>query len=482
MGKIRVRLSGFALFAGNISSFLLGFVFVVLISRNLSQGELGAWFFIGSMLSYFQVFEKILPYWSLRDSARGARIVKTSLIFSFLLSLPFFSGFILSSLPMSAIVRVDTAVFLLASILLPLYYIQDSLTSILYAKSPHLASLRNPIIDGLKIPVAILLLVYGLKGVLIAVILANLMYVIYLVIILKNEFESELRLDWFKKRFKHLWLPLFHSVSGYINNAFDSFLIGVLLSPAELAYYGIGMTISNIVKTSKHMATPFGVKLLSVGRTDQREVRSLLKFISIFVIPMLVGGVLLSPYLFGIFGKRYINGAWVLPPLLVAASFTTYSSIFSNLLTGLEKADRSLEVGYRDLLKSKLFIIDLINYLFTAILIALSILLVPVMGVFGATLSRLGASIALFSIMIYMGRCYLPSKAIIIDLAKICAACLPMSAFLIFFKPISSITTLIDVGIGAAIYFAALYAIDSESRFLIKSFVRELSERMFAFM
>ena len=63
MKKIRVRLSGLALFAGNVLSFLLGFVFVVLISRNLSQGDLGVWFFIGSMLSYFQVLEKVLPYW-----------------------------------------------------------------------------------------------------------------------------------------------------------------------------------------------------------------------------------------------------------------------------------------------------------------------------------------------------------------------------------------------------------------------------------
>ena len=482
MRKIRVRLSGLALFAGNVLSFLLGFVFIVLISRNLSQGDLGAWFFIGSMLSYFQILEKVLPYWALRDSARGAKVTKTAFVFSFLLSLPLLGGFIISSLVISSIVKVDVILFLLASFLLPLYYVQDPLTSILYAKSPHLASLRNPIIDGVKIPLALLLLVYGLKGVLIAVILANLVYVIYLVIVLKDEIESKLKFHWFKKRFKHMWLPLFHSVSGYINNASDSFLIGVLLSPAELAYYGIGITISNVIKSSRHMATPFGAKLLSVGQTDRREVRSFIKFVSIFVIPMLVGGVLLSPHLFGIFGKVYVRSAWVLSPLLLAASFTVYSSIFSNLLTGLEKVDRSLEVNYRDLLKSRLFIVDLINYLFTAVLIVLSILLVPIMGLLGAVISRLGASTTLFLTMIHMSKCYLPSRKIIGDLIRIGAACLPMAAFLIIFKPINSLTTLINIAVGAAIYFAALYAIDSESRALIRSFVKEFSERMFAFM
>ena len=479
--RIRVRLSGFALFAGNIASFLLGFVFIVLISRNLSRGDLGAWFFIGSLLSYFQVFEKILPYWVIRDSARGVKLAKTSATSSLLISIPLFIGFIIASFAAADIVEIDITLFMIAAFLLPIYYVQDPITSIIYAKRPHLASLRNPIVDGVKIPVALLLLPYGLKGVLIAVILANLTYLAYSIIVVRDEIEDKLKLDWLRKRLKHLWLPLFRSASGYISSASDSFLVGFLLSPMDLAYYGIGITISNVIKSAGHMTLPFSVKLLSRGETSRREVRSLLKFISIFIIPMLVGGIVLAPYLFRIFGKTYMENAWILPPLLIAAAFTAYSSAFKGILRGLEKVDKDLDVGYRELLRSMLFITDSMDYLFTAMIIALSILTIPLVGGLGAALSRLAASLTLFSILAYMCRRHLPSRRFIIDLAKICAACLPMTAFLIFFKPISSITTLIDVGIGAAIYFAALYAIDSESRFLIKSFLRELSERMFAF-
>jgi len=229
------------------------------------------------------------------------------------------------------------------------------------------------------------------------------------------------------------------------------------------------------------MTLPFSVKLLSRGETSRREVRSLLKFVSIFVIPMVVGGILLAPDLFRIFGKVYMKNAWILPPLLIAAALTTYSSAFRGLLRGLEKADKNLDVGYRELLRSKLFITDSMDYLFTAMIIALSILLIPFIGGLGAALSRLTASLILFLILAYMSRRYLPSRRIIVDLAKICAACLPMTAFLIFFEPISSITTLINIAVGAVIYFAALYAIDSESRTLIRAFVKEFSERMFAF-
>ena len=475
-------MSGLALFAGNIASFLLGFVFVVLVSRNLSQGDLGAWFLIGSLLSYFQVFEKVLPYWVIRDSARGAKLARTSAISNLLVAIPFFVGFIAVSFAVADAVKIDVTLFLIAALLLPIYYVQDPITSIIYAKRPHLASLRNPIVDGVKIPVALLLLPYGLKGVLIAVILANLTYLAYSIIVVRDEIEDKFRFDWLKKRLRHLWLPLFQSASGYISSASDSFLVGVLLSPADLAYYGIGITISNVIRSSRQISLPFSVKLLSKGETDRREVRSLLKFISIFVIPMVIGGIVLAPDLFRIFGKVYMKNAWILPPLLIAAALTVYSSAFRGLLRGLEKADKNLDVGYRELLRSMLFITDSMDYLFTAMIIALSILTIPLVGGLGAALSRLAASLTLFSILAYMCRRHLPSRRIIIDLAKISAACLPMTAFLTFFKPSSSITTLIDVGVGAAIYFAALYAIDSESRFLIKSFLRELSERIFAFM
>jgi len=478
-GEIRVRLSGLTLFISNISSFLLGFIFVILISRNLSQGDLGAWFFIGSLLTYFQVLEKVLPYWVLRDSARGLKIVKTSSIFNLLISIPLLSGFLCTSYAVSGAVGVDITLFLIASLLLPIYYVQDPITSVIYAKRPHLASLRNPIIDGVKIPLAFLLLPHGLKGVLVAIIAANLVYLIYSLAIVRDYIEEKLRIDWLKSRLKHAWLPLFRSASGYISSASDSFLVGVLLSPIELSYYGIGITISNAIRSSGQMSLPFSVKLLAKEKTDRREVRSLLKFISIFVIPMLLGGVILAPNLFGVFGKAYAKGAWILPPLLLAAVFSTYSSALGGLLKGLEKADKSPEVGHVALLRSKLFAVDSLDYLSTGMMITSSIILIPSMGGFGAAFSRLAASMLVTLILVHMSRKYLPFRKLMVDLIKILIACLPMVTFLALFEPAGSIRTFISIVAGAAIYFASLYVVDSESRELIRRFLSELARGIY---
>lgn len=480
--RIRVRFSGLVLFAGNILSFLLGFIFIVLVSRNLSQGDLGAWFFIGSLLTYFEVLEKAVPYWTLRDSARGVKISKTSAVAGAILSIPFMIGYAASSFIVSEVAGVGLTLFLIAGLLIPIYYASAPMTSVIYARYPHLAGLRNPIIDGVKIPLAVLLLPYGLGGVIFAVVVANLVYLIYALIIVRREFEEKLNFSWLRKRIRHMWLPLLRSASNYISSASDTFFVGALLSPVQLSYYGIGMTVSNAVKASRQFSLPFSVKVLSQEKTTKSEVRSMLKFLSIFVIPMLVGGIILAPNLYGIFGQTYVKGAWILPPLLLASVFTSYSAILRGLLKGLEKADKDLEVGYGRLLRSMLFITDAVDYLFTGILVISSLILIPLIGMIGAALSRLAASITSFTIFVYMSFRHLSLRDHLVDLEKILAACIPMAGFLLLFKSSGTLMTLLSIVIGGSIFFAALYAIDEESRSLIKIVFNELSNKLLTFL
>ncbi|MCS7137532.1 MAG: hypothetical protein NZ941_04085, partial [Candidatus Caldarchaeum sp.] len=68
---IRVRFSGLMMFIGNLVTLVTGLIFNVLIARNLEPAALGVWFFIGSVIPYFQVLEKAIPYWAGRDIPRG---------------------------------------------------------------------------------------------------------------------------------------------------------------------------------------------------------------------------------------------------------------------------------------------------------------------------------------------------------------------------------------------------------------------------
>ena len=128
---IRVRLSGFILFTSNLLSFLFGFIFIVLISRNLSQSDLGLWFYIGSIITYFEFLIKVLPFWAMRDFARGRLIAKTSIISSTIISIPLTLTYLSLSGTLSKSSQTSIHPFLVASLLIPIYYASSSINSIM---------------------------------------------------------------------------------------------------------------------------------------------------------------------------------------------------------------------------------------------------------------------------------------------------------------------------------------------------------------
>jgi O-antigen/teichoic acid export membrane protein len=475
--RIRVRLSGLILFMSNLLSFLFGFIFVVLISRNLSQSDLGLWFYIGSIITYFEFLVKVLPFWATRDFARGRLIAKTAIISSTIISIPLTLIFLLLSGILSTASRASVHPFLIASLLIPIYYASASINSIMYVKYPQKVGWRVPLIDGLKIPIALCLLPYELTGVLIAIIVANLIYVAYGIYVIRQDLEKRFDKDWLKSRIKHSWLPLIQSAIGYVNGASDQFLVGTLLSPLELSAYGIGTTISNAVRASSQLSLPFTMNVLSKTSTSREEVGSIMKFVTIFIIPMLIGGIILSKELFGIFGPAYRESAWILWPLLSSAVLTSYSAIFYGIISGLEKIDYNLEVDYKTLLKSRLFKLTLIDYITTAVLITSSLIMIPCLGALGAALSRLIATSTSFIILSIMCVQYLKLTKILKDIMLTIIACIPMAIYLILFKPERAILTLLTIAIAAMIYFISLYIIDAEARRLIKKFIEEVSQR-----
>ncbi|MEM4694268.1 MAG: hypothetical protein QW655_07180 [Nitrososphaerota archaeon] len=479
---IRVRLSGFILFVSNIASFLFGFIFIVLISRNLSQHDLGVWFYIGSIITYFEFFVKIIPYWAVRDFARGRRIVKTAVTISSVISIPLMIIFLGLSLWISTYIEADIVVFMVASLLIPAYYVSASINSILYAKYPHKVGWRVLIIDGFKIPLAFILLPYGLVGVLSAVVIANFFYIFYGLYIVRREFEEKLDYEWLKKRFKHVWLPIMQSGIGYVNAASDSFLVGTLLSPAQLSLYGVGTTISNAVRASSQLALPFSMKIIAKTTVSKDEISSMIKFLTIFTMPMLVGGVLLSKNLYGIFGPAYIDGSGILWILLLSAVITSYTSIFSGTISGTERADYDLSVSFKKLLRSRLFTIILVDYLATILLIVSLFTFIPILNITGAALSRLVSSLSLLIVFSLLCSQYIDVRKNLVNIGRITIACIPMSAYLLFFAYPRAYITIINIFVGAAIYFTALYLVDKESRYLIRRFIKELAEKVFSIL
>jgi len=112
-GEIRLKYSGFVLFACKIFSVATGAAFIIMITRNVSENEFGIWGNTIDILNYFILLAGILPFWTTRFvSRRYAGSAKTGFIanvaisiasaFIYLALIPFF----LSALQISAYTNV----------------------------------------------------------------------------------------------------------------------------------------------------------------------------------------------------------------------------------------------------------------------------------------------------------------------------------------------------------------------------------------
>jgi len=481
-GGIRVRYTGLILFAGNLLSFLTGFIFSVLIARNLLMEDMGAWFFIGSMIGYFEVMERALPYWATRDAARGMRVARTTIYVNFLVSLPAAILFLALSPFFASLIDTSVEVFAVSALFIPLYYVSVAELSIIRARAPHLAGPRSIIIDGVKILLALLLLPYGLLGVILAVLFANAVFITYGWIVIRGEFEERMNLGWAYRRLKQAWLPLQHLIAAYVKKAADITIIGVLTSATTLSSYGIALIISNTLSATRGLTSAIYPKLLeSRGRIGFRELASVFKFHYMFTIPMLVGGFILAPNLITFFGSKYLDGLSSFYLLLPSSFIGTLIFLLRNLVQGVESVDEDLEAGFKMLVKSKLFASEAATYFSTASIILVSIMTVPYLGSLGAAIARMISNIILFILLLLLYLRVFSIRPLLFGMFKPLVSSIPMAVFLLYFSPVGSIQTLFFIGLGAMIYFVSLYFLDEEARVLWRAAVREVMSKLHLF-
>ena len=469
--SIRVRLTGVLLFAGNLVTLLTGLIFNILIARNLQPAALGAWFLIGSIIPYFQVLEKAIPYWAGREIPRGHQVGKTTLTFNILVSIPITTVFILLSGTLASIANIQPRVILLASLFIPTYYAAAALTSITYSTAPHKLGLRTIIIDGVKIPLALILLPLGLEGVITAVIIGNVAYIAYLYKTIQNQLEGRVDTAWLRQSLKRAWLPVHETLTGYLSAATDSLIVGLLLTMVDLSQYGIALAIASTVGVGKNLTSAMYPKLLKTGASTPGELKALFKFQHIFITPMVAGGIALAPQLVAIFGTRYLPAAPILPLLLLSPAIGITSLTMRTIITGLEKADQNTNT--RGLIKSTLFTTQLPGYLYAASLILVTALTVRGLGIMGAAMARLAASaISLIPMCILYSR-IAPLSTALYGLEKTVPASIVMSALLLLINPRGSLYTIAAIALGGCIYFATLFIIDKDSRALAGKAINE---------
>ena len=137
LSEVRVTYSGLIAVFMSILNVLLGFVFTIIIARALTPAEFGIWNLILGFIFYMVVIEPIVSYWVTRETARNISSQKTAVISSSFLSIGGIFGFLAIAFLVGNQVAIDHEIILLASILVPVMILNNTLIGINLGWKPH---------------------------------------------------------------------------------------------------------------------------------------------------------------------------------------------------------------------------------------------------------------------------------------------------------------------------------------------------------
>ena len=356
MSGIRVTYSGMISFVVGLASVFTGLIFTLIITRNLSQEEFGAWSLIGSLTAYVLVIHPILSYWSTREIARGIDSGKTAFLSSGAFSIVSILIYFVIAYFFGVNTGVDFNILLLAVILIPVEFLRAVLVGITQGYRPQNEEYGNLVFEFTKIPMALLIIYYfdlGLVGLIITVFISRLASVVILLIQIREKLKGKFNRKLIKKWFKLFWLPIYPYISAILTTS-DVAIFSIMTgSVVGLAYWSAATTISRIVNHSAKIGTGVYTKLLQGGKREYLQDN--LNRMFYFAFPLAAMSYAFSrPALYAL-NPVYVEAIPVMLFLVPMIFLRTFAEQFSQALQGIEKVDGRENATFRDYLRSKLF-------------------------------------------------------------------------------------------------------------------------------
>lgn len=241
------------------------------------------------------------------------------------------------------------------------------------------------------------------------------------------------------------------NVSSWVVDSSDKFVIGIILGASAVGCYSPGYALGSILLM---FLSPFAILLPAVlpqyydsGNMQKVDtfLRYSLKYYLVFTIPAAVGMSILSKPLLLVLTTDVIaaQGYLVTPAVALGALFMGVYGITNNILI-LEKKT------------------NILGHLWTGVAILniiLNIIMVPYLGIFGASIATLICYIMAFAVTVYHSRKYAKLPFDYKAIAKIIVASVIMGIFVEIAHPTGLVNIIIVVVIAVVIYFAALFLI-----------------------
>jgi len=486
---IRLKYSGIVVFTSTLFSVATGFAFVLMITRSVSDYEFGIWWNIGDLFSYFMLFSGVIPFWATRFIAREhAGSAKTGFIANILISVAATSIYL-------ALVPTITLVLKISSIYAILYavvsaqmlelHIIYALDAVLRTKQPQAIGYVLLISEICKVILGftlILQLKLGLLGALISIIASNAITIVFYIKLTAKELQESVKWSYLREWLRAAPINIYEIVGNRIA-AFTLILLFIYGGELARAYYGAATIFTNIIGYSSLLAFALYPRLLSGSSGEDVSVS--LRLVMMFAIPMTAGVMVLSDSYLTILEVVYAEARPVLLLLAMSALCLTVSQIFYTVVLGTERVDVKAKIAFRELIKSRLFLLFTLPYILSAATLPATFFILTSIAktsseaaTYLALIILLASSVTLTVTYAIARKClvfHFPWNNISMD---VLASVMMATLLLVIPHPTRLSMTIAFTLLGAAIYLAVLTFIDNEAKSLLKSILQEFMRIM----
>lgn len=477
-----LRLIGALFYASKLYSVLVGAAFILLVTRNLSPEEFGAWGVISSLLAY-ALLASFVNFWVTRLRAFGEKDATTAgLALALLFSAVSTSLFALLLPSASSAFAVPQAALSIALTYIPVQYVNSVLYASVYASKPAAAAASEVLFETFKLVAALALAMMGkitLVSALLAVLAGYVAQLLALAATTWKEIVQRVRPDTVKRILSYSWVTALGAPISLIASA-DVLLISHYAGNSAVAFYTVVLPFMNLISYSYFLARGLYQKLLTAGEASAAAyTEEALRLVLVIGVPAALGSIALAPSLLYIMNPLYITAAPVLRVAALAALLGSVNSVLSDSLQGIERAD-FLGVEPRQLVKTVFFKLTVLGYaraFLTITGISAVVLTLHTSTLDVATLSRLVGLLAEAITLAFLVEWAEKRgfKLPLTEATKFVLASLAMCIVVVLANPLRIREVLLVALLGASVYFATLYLVDNWFRTLVTCSLRRLS-------
>ena len=364
---LRIAYAGIIQLIARFATLITGLIFITLVTRNLPVDEFGLWQTLGSSVGLLLIPLAPLNYWTLRYSARGQDVARTSLLAGIIAVPIFVIAYLVLALTASSSIEPILIYVLIYSIQIPALCIWEVVKPVARSYKPEYLgyatiALEIGKVSGAYYTIAILKL--GLIGAILSLALGQFLQLAIVIYIIRPKLRGSFKSSTIKKWYKAAWIPISNMSVSRLSIS-DSILVAVILgSTTVVGIFQASRVFTLIVRYSEEFLRVLYPKLIRDNRNE--DITLTLRLQSFVVIPLAVGALMLAEPLLGILGEQYVKAKLVLRILTIVAVIEGIEYFMWNILTGLEKIDENINnLQFKKLRNSwlvRLPLIDLMKY------------------------------------------------------------------------------------------------------------------------